>query len=226
MRTHKAVSPTDTVASVVVAHPGLSRVFETMRIDYCCGGDVPLAQAATEKGVDIDTLVALLDASITGADGSVDRPGDLGTSALVDHIVGTHHAYLRRELPRLVDLATKVADAHGDADVRLYEVLAVMTTLAAALVEHLEREERELFPAMVEADGSIEATLHRDLIGDHQEAGSALDTLRGLTDGYTLPEWGCNTYRALLDGLEELERDTHEHVHLENNVLFPRFSRG
>lgn len=222
----KVISPTDTVASVVVAHPGLSRVFETMRIDYCCGGDVPLAQAAAEKGVDIDTLVALLDASVTSSDASMDRPGDLSTSALIDHIVGTHHAYLRRELPRLVDLATKVADAHGDADVRLYEVLAVMTTLAAALVAHLEREERELFPAMVEADGSIEETLHRDLLGDHQEAGAALDTLRGLTDGYTLPEWGCNTYRALLDGLEDLERDTHEHVHLENNVLFPRFGRG
>ncbi len=178
MSTNHAISPNDTVADIVVRYPRLSRVFESMRIDYCCGGNVPLESAASQKGIDVTALVGLLTSAMP-ADAADARPAELDTPALI---------------------------------------------------EHLEREEHELFPVILSADSAaaapVDEALHRDLVEDHQEAGDALDRLRDLTDGYTLPDWGCNTYRALLDGLAELERDTHQHVHLENNVLFRRLSRG
>lgn len=216
------------VASLVLDVPARARVFERLGIDYCCGGGVPLAEACTERGLPLEEVVtALADPGPGGVD-DVDW-SSASVAELVGHIVEHHHGYLREELPPLSALADKVARAHGDAHPELYEVQATFADLAAELTGHMAKEELVLFPACLAlAEGEelagprsvaapIQAMLH-----EHDEVATGLRALRALTGEYTPPEDACNSYRALLGRLETLERDTHRHVHEENNVLFPR----
>ncbi|MCF6285596.1 MAG: iron-sulfur cluster repair di-iron protein [Candidatus Hydrogenedentes bacterium] len=221
-----------TVGELVAEQPGRSRVFEAHRIDYCCGGKRPLAEACEKKGVAVEAILEEL--AQADQQGLADDPTDYSTmalDALADHIVDTHHAYLGRELPRLLAMAEKVAKVHGDKDARLAEVAAVMRGLAEELEAHMMKEERVLFPGirmLVQSDGLPAmpcGTLAHPISvmeAEHDDAGNALEALVRLTDGYTPPDWACNTYRALLDGLADLELDLHQHIHKENNILFPR----
>ena len=232
--TTRSIRKSDIVADLVIENPGLARVFESFGINYCCGGNRPLEEAANEKGIDADALVIVLNVGLSGPNGrGVPNPASLSTAELVDHIVETHHAYLKKELPRLVQLTRKVADSHGDQDPRLHEVAEVVARLAAELSRHLESEESELFPVISgcgvgAGSGEVCGTARpavpvvEQLLAEHNETGRMLESLRAATDDFTLPDWGCNTYRAMLAGLEELEQDTREHVHLENDALFPR----
>jgi regulator of cell morphogenesis and NO signaling len=225
------IRPTDTVGAAVARHPALARVFERVGIDFCCGGTHTLAHACRQKGLDatalLDELEHLEDEATEGE--AVFDPSALSLSELADHIEHTHHAYLRAELPRLDQLAGRVAAAHGSRDRRVLAIRETLFDLAGELLAHLLKEERILFPLIrqVEAGdqplfpGLTLARPMRRMELEHDGAGAALARLRELTDGYTVPAWGCNTYRALLDGLAELERDTHRHIHKENNVLFP-----
>lgn len=222
----------DTVGDIVTREPGLARVFESLRIDYCCGGQRPLDEACAEAGVEADEVLRRLEEE--AARGTTDSEPDVAgmpLTGLIGHIESTHHEYLRRELPRLRGLTAKVADVHGEHDGRLAQVREVMHGLADELDSHMSKEEQILFPMIRELDrtngpvafhcGSL-ANPIRQMELEHDGAGDALARMRELTDGFTAPEWGCNTYRAMLAGLEELEGDLHRHVHKENNVLFPR----
>jgi len=217
----------------VAERPARSRVFEKHHIDYCCGGGISLNEACRKSDLDIGTIVRELEAADSERDtGAIDVKA-MSLSQLIDHILATHHAYLGRELPRLVGLTEKVANAHGDSPTgpQLHELVGVFKGLAAELQAHMMKEERMLFPAIkaMETDrsaakgpfGSV-ANPIRVMEAEHDSAGNALERIRELTDTYTLPEWGCNTYRAMLDGLRELELDLHQHIHKENNVLFPK----
>lgn len=221
-----------TVGELVSERPGRSRVFEEHGIDYCCGGKRPLAEACAKKGVDVDEIVRELAQADAGAvqEGAADY-SVMALDELADHIVSTHHAYLTKELPRLEEMAVKVAKVHGGSDARLRELAEVMGALSAELGSHMMKEERILFPIirqLVHADtlppmpcGTLSNPIGA-MEAEHDNAGGALESMRRLTDGYAPPEWACNTYRALLDGLNELELDLHEHIHKENNILFPR----
>lgn len=221
----------ETVGSLVARHPGLSRVFEEIGIDYCCGGKRPLLEVCREKGWDPAGLIEKLEQSAAERDthGVVDAAA-MPLSELADHIEQTHHAYLRGEFPRLDALTEKVARVHGDHDSRLREVRQTYVQFAQELSDHMLKEEQILFPRirLLAADPSA-PIIHPGFIADpidqmeqeHHEAGDALERLHTLTDGYTPPPWACNTYRALLDALAHLERDMHQHVHKEDNVLFP-----
>jgi regulator of cell morphogenesis and NO signaling len=155
----------------------------------------------------------------------------MSLAALADHIEQTHHAYLRSELPRLDAMTQKVASVHGEHDPRLWQVRETFVALFEEMFSHMMKEERILFPMVrkIEASsiapvfhcGSIAHPIHQ-MESEHEQAGSALERLRELTDGYAPPNWACNTYRAMLEALARLERDMHQHVHKENNVLFPR----
>jgi regulator of cell morphogenesis and NO signaling len=149
--------------------------------------------------------------------------------ALIDHIVTVYHAWLREEMPRLEQMAGRVARVHGAKAPRLLGRLeAIVGELSADLREHMLKEERVLFPAICALDAghapalpvALDAPI-RVMMREHDAAGDLLAELRRITDGYTPPEWGCATSRALYATLEELERDMHVHVHLENNILFP-----
>ena len=226
------LTPQKTVGEMVRERPGRARVFEALGIDYCCGGKKPLAEACARKGHDVDAVLA----SIKEVDSStsVEDATDYATmplDELVDHIVSTHHTYLVRELPRMQQMSAKVAKVHGDRDARLAELATVVNALMDELTSHMMKEERILFPVIRELEqadtlpampfGTL-ANPIRAMETEHDIAGDGLLDMHRLTDAYTPPDWACNTYRALLDGLHELELDLHQHIHKENNILFPR----
>lgn len=215
----------------MVRHPAISRVFEQVGIDYCCGGKKPLDEASREKGLDPELLLSKLEAAASSTDVPVVDAAAMSLTDLADHIEQTHHAYLRAEFPRLDALTGKVASAHGDKDPGLHQLRETFLELSAELSSHMLKEEQILFPLVRQLDagetapefhcGSLAAPIQQ-MESEHDQAGEALGKLRELTDGYSTPEWACNTYRALMDALAHLEYDLHQHIHKENNVLFPR----
>lgn len=219
------------VSELVIERPSRSRVFEELGIDYCCGGGVPLAEACTGAGLDPERVLAELERREGGRVEDEAALARMGMGELVDHIVEVHHAYLREELPRLSFLVDKVANVHGGAHPELLELREVFEGLRTELEEHTEKEERVLFPACKELEGAEARPAFRfgtvedpiaAMMREHVEAGEGLGRVRKLTRDYAVPQDACNTYRAMLDGLAELERDTHYHVFKENSILFPR----
>lgn len=222
----------DTVGEVVARRPSLVRLFEAARIDYCCGGKKTLAEVCQEKSLDPQSFLATLEeaASASGGEAVIDAAA-MSLTELADHIESTHHAYLRDELPRLNMLTERVASVHGADDARLQEVRHTFLALAGEMASHMRKEEQILFPMIRQLEASEGLpTFHcgsvanpiRQMELEHHDAGAALERMRTLTDEYTPPTWACNTYRAMLDSLAQLERDMHLHVHKEDNVLYPR----
>jgi len=209
------------LAELVLERPAHARVFERLGLDYCCGGKESLEDACAERGLDPATVAAFLESEL---EPSAAESADWTAAPLADlcaHIVETHHARLRWELPRLSELAERVLAVHGADRPELAEVREVFEGLRAELEEHVEDEEARLFPAILAGGPPAPETLAQ-LEHDHDAAGAALRRLRELTGGYALDRALCSTYRLLLEGLHGLELDLHQHVHEENNVLFPR----
>jgi regulator of cell morphogenesis and NO signaling len=221
-----------TIGELVVAQPALARVFEKLGFDYCCGGKQTLAAVCARRGLDLATVTAMLDGTtlaLNSAAPEVDA-ASLSLGALADHIEQTHHAYLKTELPRLTEKSERVARKHGWRDPRLREVRQTVRTFAEEMFGHMQKEEGILFPLVrqIEAGagdafhcGSIANPIHV-MEAEHESAGAAIARLRELTNGFTPTDQDCNTHRALLGGLADLEADLHRHVHKENNILFPR----
>ena len=221
-----------TVGQLVAERPARARVFEKIGIDYCCGGKKPFAAACEEKGLDARRVATMLDAAgdIPAADRFADAKA-MTLTQLADHIEATHHEYLRRELPRIQTLLTKVVNAHGQRHPEVLEVQETFTAFTEEIASHMMKEERILFPAIRALDGSPSgqafhcgslANPFRQMEAEHDSAGDALARFRQLTRDYSTPGDVCNTYRALMDALADLEEDMHQHVHKENNILFPR----
>ena len=220
-----------TVGELVRQRSGRSRVLEDLGIDYCCGGKKALSQACEEKGLDPKTVARMLAAAEQESAG-VDTAdiSKMSMTQLTEHIEQTHHVYLKRELPRLGEIARKVASVHGAKAPQLLELSRVVDALADELSSHLAKEEEILFPSLRELEqtgrmshacfGTVRNPI-RTMEHEHESAGELLARIRTLTDEYTVPAWGCNTYRAMVDGLRQLEADTHQHIHKENNILFP-----
>ena len=214
-----------TLGDLVAERPARARVLERAGIDYCCHGQRTLAEAASEAGLDPQAVAAAL-AVVTDPSGAdVDR---LDPVALVEHILATHHAYLHEELPLLDALAAKVRDVHGERHPELAEVARITREIRLDLEPHLAKEEAVLFPAIREAAGGRSefpfgslGNPIRVLLAEHDRAGELLEELRAATSGYVVPADGCASYASLYERLAHLESDTHRHVHLENNVLFP-----
>jgi regulator of cell morphogenesis and NO signaling len=224
------INPGMRVSEVAARYPQALRMLEALGIDYCCGGKRPLAEAAALAKVPVETAITVLQTAITQAAAADAGERDWTRAALDDlmaHIVEKHHTYTRGELPRLEKMAALVAHVHGPnhGDV-LVPLVQEYARLKAELDRHLEKEEAVVFPALArlaagqENDATL-AALH-ELETEHDTAGEALATMRALTDNYTVPEDGCTTYAALYDGLQALERDLHQHIHLENNILIPQ----
>lgn len=221
------------IGRLVAERPARSRVFESYGIDYCCGGKRTLAEACERKGIDATRVLEDLVAIEEVGTADVENPKEMSLTALADHIEATHHVYLRRELPRLDRMVDKVFTVHGETHEWLADVKTTFADLVAELMPHMMKEEQILFPMIREIDrggdsrqtpfGSVNNPI-RAMEKEHANAGEALLRLRTITNGYTPPEGACNTFRAMLDGLSELEADTHEHIHKENNILFPRAS--
>lgn len=221
----KTITPETTVGEMVRAMPSRSRIFENLGIDYCCGGKKPLAEACQAKGLDPATVVALLSALDDSPSSVAAHPDVMKLAELCDHIEQVHHQYLREELPRLDFMTRKVAAVHGDHEPRLLEVRRVFEAFQSEMLSHTKEEEEVVFPAIRNLESGkpthLDAAFDK-LESEHENAGAALAHFKKLTDNYTPPEWACNTFRALYDGLAQLEKHTHQHVHQENNVLFPK----
>lgn len=226
----QTISIETTVGELVRAVPARARLFENLNIDYCCGGKIPLAEACRKKNLDPVTVLAMLPAFDQAGDSALANPDRMTLTELCDHVVAAHHDWLREELPRLDFMTRKVAAVHGEHEPRLHEIRRVFEAFQAEIVAHTSEEEAQVFPAIrqLEAGGRHPAaaetlrTAFAKLESEHTAAGAALEQFSRLSDHYTPPEWACNTFRALFDTLARLERNMHQHVHKENNVLFPR----
>jgi regulator of cell morphogenesis and NO signaling len=224
-----------TIGQFVADHPATARVFEHYGIDYCCGGKDSLAEACARQRLNPQTvLAALQQATDAFPDVAATDWTQAPLAELIDHIITTHHAYLRTELPRLATLAGKVAAVHGERHPELVECRAIYGALQDELESHMRKEELILFPMIkqMEATQSTEGCHCGSIAGpirvmemEHGSAGDALARLRELTGGYVAPADACSSYRAYLEGLAALEADLHRHIHKENSILFPRALR-
>jgi regulator of cell morphogenesis and NO signaling len=224
------MSNSKTVGQWVVERPARARVFETFGIDYCCGGKQPLEQACRDRHVDVQQVLKALEQSDTQPSPLEDWSHATLTE-LADHIEATHHQYLRREFPRLDFFTEKVARNHGADKPQLAELRQVFLALRDELEQHMAKEEQILFPLcrrLAAAGGPVAshcgsvANPIAVMVREHDDAGEALARMRELTNGYAAPEGSCNTFRAFMASLAELEADLHLHIHKENNILFPR----
>lgn len=224
-----------TLAEVAARSLGAVRTMERYGLDYCCGGRQGFEEACEEKGLKAEAVLAEIERA--GAGGGEERDWSVAPlRELVQHIVATHHEYLKLELPALGKRLEKVAAVHGEKDgERLARMVEVFGGLRAELELHLHKEEVILFP-FIEQYGRAEAegvamppvpfgsvanpiaVMEREHVG----AGGALVELRALTGDFELPGYACSTVAALWEGLKALEADLHTHIHLENNILFPR----
>ena len=220
------ITDTTTVAEIASALPASVRVFQRYGIDFCCGGKTPLAVACEQQGLAFADVASAIDASAEAVAEERDWSGE-PLPALIDHIVSTYHDALREELPRLESMANRVLRVHGPVAPHLTRLAAIVAELSSDLRMHMRKEELVLFPAIrTIATGSaaglpiaMPITAMED---EHDHAGTLMSELEIITDGYTAPTWACETYRALYHGLAEFVSTMHVHVHLENNVLFPR----
>lgn len=227
----KNITPETPVGEVVRAFPARSRVFENLGIDYCCGGKQSLAEACRAKGLDPATVVAMLGALDRAAQETQADPDTLTLSELCDHIQRIHHGYLREELPRLDFMTRKVAAIHGDAEPRLLDVRRLFEVFSEKISAHTAEEDEQVFPTIRQLEatnGDKTASLSglksevAKLESEHKTTGATLAQFKELTNSYTPPDWACGTLRALYDALRRMERDMHQHIHEENNILFPR----
>ena len=225
------------VGDLVIEQPRRAEVFEKWGIDYCCGGSATLAAACRQAGAELADVLRELEACDAHAqqrdqqqEPAVDwrqRPA----SELCQHIEQTHHARLREWLPRAHQMMAKVLEAHGQRHPELAEVARYYQALENELVPHLMKEEQVLFPMIRQLEsatsmpllhcGTVQNPVHV-MIEEHEHAGDALKQLRRLTGGFCAPEDACPTYQALYALLADLEKDLHEHIHKENNILFPK----
>ena len=228
-------SVTQTIREIVVENPAAARVFESLGIDYCCGGRLPLDKACSRAGIPLQRAIELIAQARRDADPDTSR--DWNHAAISDitaYIVDEHHGYIRREAPRLQSLLEKVQGRHGSAHPEVASIKELFSALTQELFTHMMKEERILFPYIdslaasgnrgplpAACFGSIENPI-ANMVADHDDAGELLARMKGLANAYQTPADACPTYRALYQGLEEFERDLHRHIHLENNMLFPR----
>jgi len=214
-----------TVANLVLDHSETAAVFQRHRIDFCCHGDVTIAAAATAKGIAVEALAHELSEEIAARRGgarTVD-PRELSTPRLIAYIISKHHEYLRQALPFVRGLAAKVSRVHREHNPKLQELDAAVAKLCDTLIAHIDDEEQVLFPALT-APTTAATGLLASMMSEHLAVAALLEAIRAATDNFMLPDWACNSYRTLFAELEQIERDTFAHVHVENHVLQPRFS--
>lgn len=230
------ITPETRVADVAARNPATIRVFQEHGIDFCCGGKRPLAEACAEGHLTFGELHRELEAVETPVESEV--PATAPLVELVRRIVDGYHADLRVELPRLSQMAAKVVEAHGERHPEVAPLAGALRALREELESHMMKEEQVLFPYIERLEGlaaagerlaaspfgSIEAPIGM-MEHEHDTAAGLLARMRELSGGYTAPADACNTFRGLYFGLAELEKALHEHIHLENNVVFPRAER-
>lgn len=229
------ISSDMTVREIAVQLPQSTKLFEKLKIDYCCGGNRTLTEASSSAGVEVSDVVKMLEEQSEQApqSGFVDFQ-NLSLPELITHILETHHVFTQEEMTRLEALTAKVIAAHGANHPELHQVGKFFALLSADLKQHMFKEEQVLFPYILALEGAVRsnqiapfATFGtvknpvRMMMREHDTAGEILRELRAVTSDYAMPGDACISYRTLYEALAAFEKDLHQHIHLENNLLFP-----
>lgn len=218
------------VSDIVTAIPQSADLFRNLRIDYCCGGKISLQEAAVQRDLNpSDVLTRVQEIEEKRASRDQLEPSSFGEKTLIAYIQEKYHAGLREELPLLAPYVTKVARVHGENHPHLLRVQEIYKLLRAELMDHTDDEDLNVFPLILEFLAHPTPELKEqlkphvaELEHEHDNAGRLLHELREITNNFTPPEEACGTYRLVYARLEQFEKDTFQHVHLENNVLFER----
>jgi regulator of cell morphogenesis and NO signaling len=236
----KRINPDEQVGALALKDPRIRKVLEEIGIDTCCGGAKPLRTAAADSGVSMDRLLTAIEESLCSASEhdpvSNRKWQDAPLVELVNHIEEVHHAFLRKYLPRISEKIDKVMNAHAAKHGDMLRTLQrIFTGLREEIEPHLSKEEIVLFPYIRELSQCMDTgkdvpSIHcgsvahpiRQMVHEHEKAGEALAILRKETGNYMLPGDACPTFTVLYEELQTLEADLHEHIFLENNILFPR----
>ncbi len=224
-----------TIGELVAEDYRTAKVFDRHGIDFCCGGEISLAEACRGKKVTPETLLQEIEDAKKEKSDQHDNYGAWSPSFLADYIVNTHHAWLNENLDQIAAHTRKIAQVHGENHPEVIEISSIFIRIASDMVEHLKEEETVLFPVISRLEtaskegkspASDDCDQLRDALQslrrDHQEIGDATHRIRHLTKDYALPEDACNTFTVTYQNLKEFEDDLHKHVHLENNILFPK----
>jgi regulator of cell morphogenesis and NO signaling len=226
-----------TVAELVLENPGLIPAFETLGIDYCCGGSHSLEDACREAEVSLDQVErSVAEGRAVPAEAEPGRDwASASLSELADHIVDRHHGYTRLALARLEELLVEVSAAHAERHPELGQMQRVFRGLDQELLQHMNKEESILFPYVAKLEEALRrrqpvapapfGTVNypvRMMMQEHESAAAALREIRKWSSDYHLPADACTRWMLLYQGFQELEQDLHQHIHLENNILFPR----
>jgi regulator of cell morphogenesis and NO signaling len=218
------------VGDVVSDNIKTAHVFKKHGIDFCCGGGLSLTKACEKNNVNEEVLIQELN-QVNQEKGRALDYQSWEASFLVDHIINVHHSYVKESIPLVMEYGIKVNKVHGHAYAQLAEILDLFRSVATELLQHMQKEEMILFPAIKELEqNAANAVMNAQMImqpisvmeQEHEMAGDTLKKIRTLTNDYQPPEGACNTFRAFYSSLEEFEEDLHLHVHLENNVLFKK----
>ena len=229
------INTSKTVGELAVEFPAATRVFEQAGIDYCCGGGESFEKACAAAGVAPDEVARLLEV----AEQSPAQPEqDWQTQplwALTSYIVTRHHSFTKAELSRLDELLEKVRSVHGQNHPELVLVQGLFRELKHEMTTHMQKEEMMLFPYIDQLDEAVRqgkpgpmapfgtvANPVRMMMMEHDAAGDVLKQMREVSQNFTVPADGCISYTTLYQAIEAFERDLHQHIHLENNILFPR----
>jgi len=225
----KTTVDAETVGSIAAKDYRKAEVFKKLGIDFCCGGEKSLKEASIEAGISEEKLREELEQANTITTSASQDYNSWKIDFLADFISNTHHQYIRESSTVIMGLADKVAQHHGAQHPELWSVNKKVEALMNDLLDHISREDQVLFPAIKDLvkngkrdQGSSIGTIIKTMHEDHDHTGEDLRELRKLTDDYKLPVEACNSYTYLFEKLKEFENDTFKHIHLENNILFPK----
>lgn len=207
------------LGQIAVQLPGATAVFRRLKLDFCCGGQVPLAQACAAKGLDAEAVLA----ELATLDRGPAAPAPSDPAALVDHILARFHEVHRAQLPELIKMARRVEAVHRDHPQVPAGLADFLQDMEEALLDHMAKEEQVLFPMLQSGGHPMAVHPIAAMRHEHVEHGLRLDELTALTDEHTPPPGACNTWQALYAGTRQLHEDLIQHIHLENNLLFPQF---
>lgn len=226
-----------TLAQIVTGNYRTAAVFEKYHLDFCCKGKRSLEQACEEKRLNVAELLSELELTSLHGTGTVINFEELSLSKLVDHIVMHHHQYVKNEMPLIAMYLQKIAAKHGSRHPEMLKVFEIFISLKEEMEMHMQKEEQILFPRIKAAENLageengqhtnqsfLQAPIHM-MEEEHDDAGEAMAAIRELTNDYTLPADACTTYKLSFAALAAFEMDLHHHVHLENNILFPKALR-
>ncbi len=224
-----------TVGEVVKLNFKTATLFQANNIDFCCGGNKTISDACKEAGINPEQLITQLETLVAQKDPDSEYINNLGLEELCNYIVKRHHAYIRESIPFLIKNLEKICQVHGEHHPELFKINELFTASAGNLTMHMQKEEIMLFPYIQRLESAKKANslLPRAQFGsvsnpigmmlaEHQDEGERFDEIVRLSKNYQLPDDACSTYEVTFNQLRDFENDLHHHIHLENNILFPK----